>query len=250
MGTQPSSTLSKGLRILRAIASDEGRSSLSAIAAQEGIPLATAHRFARTLQEEGFLSPLSKGHYALGSAMRAMPRTLPGIGETIARLRAPLANLASRYGAFAHFGNLESGMVTYLIKENGTDTELFTREQEQQEAYCSAIGKILLAALPEKELDSYLEDGPFIALTRRTITRPQDIRRELETVRLNGVAYDRHEIRDDLFCMGVPVMDGKGAVMGAISVSFLSCTPDAQMQTRLRRALRRVAEKGRHAPSP
>ena len=52
-------------------------------------------------------------------------------------------------------------MVTYLIKEDAPGAALFTREGMQLEAYCSAVGKLLLSEIPTAELDAYLGDAPF-----------------------------------------------------------------------------------------
>lgn len=240
MGTPASSTLSKGLRLLAAIVADQGRSSLTDIARAQGLPLATAHRLAVTLEDEGFLTRLRKGHFIAGdAAMRMAGAVLPG-----AALRGPLSRLARQYGAFAHFGVLEDGMVTYLVKERGVDADLFTAESMQQEAYCSAMGKVLLAALPDAELDAYLASGPFVALTRQTLTDPEAIRREIEDVRVRGIGFDRREIKDDLYCMAVPVVGEDGAVLGAVSLSLLGRVPEVAEQRRIVRQLRTLAAGG------
>lgn len=239
--TVTSSTLAKGLRLLHAIAADQGRSSLSDIAARQHLPLATAHRLAITLRDEGFLSQIGRGHFMPGPALERLPRTENAMAAMAAQFRTPLARLAERYSICTHFGYLENGMVTYMVKENGTGQSLHTIESGQQEAYCSAIGKVLLAALPEDELDEYLSDGPFIALTPRTITRPDELRQEIAQVRRDGIAFDRQEIRDDLFCMAMPVRGQDENVIAGISLSFLSGPPEPELRTRLRRALKRIS---------
>jgi len=93
--------------------------------------------------------------------------------------------------------------VTYVVREGGTD--LFTVEQMQLEAYCSAIGKILLAALPDAGLAAHRDQGPFVALTPNTITHPALLGQELLGVRDSWVAHDRHEVRSDLYCIAVPL---------------------------------------------
>lgn len=243
MVTKPATTLAKGLRLLGAIVADEGRSSLSAIAESIGLPLPTAHRLAMTLETEGFLERSRKGHYHPGPALRMVGRSETPVSRAAMRLRGPLARLAEKHHAFAHFGVLEDGMVTYLVKEKGLEGELFTEEQAQLEAYCSAVGKVLLAALPSTELDSYLANGPFVALTDRTLTEPAALRREIDVVRQTGVAFDRYEIRDDLFCIGVPVRDARQGVIGAISLSLVADYPNAARISHLRRDLRRIAAK-------
>ena len=238
-----SSTLIKGLRLFESIARDDGRSNLAAIAGELGIPAQTAHRLAMTLETEGFLMRMGKGVYRLGpraAALSALRQETPAFA---ARLRRPLAKLARSFGALAHAGILEDGMVTYVVKEGGDAGTLFTAEKMQLEAYCSAIGKILLADLPGGELDAYLAGGPLVALTANTITDADRLRRELEEVRAGGVAHDRYEIRADLYCMAVALRNGDGRSEGAISLSFVGGAPDPDTERRAIRRLRAIARR-------
>lgn len=235
MTTGASTTLSKGLRLLSAIVADEGRSSLGAIADSLGLPLATAHRLALTLVQEHYLERLQKGYFIPGPAFAA-PTSLQHRAATL--LRGALARLADHYGAFAHFGVLDEGMVTYLVKEGEGKAGLFTSEQSQLEAYCSGIGKVLLAALPQHELEAYLEGGPFVALTANTLTDPDLIRAAVAQIRKSGVGYDRREIREDLFCIAVPVRTLTGETIGAISLTQVGHVPGPAEQARIIRQLR------------
>jgi IclR family acetate operon transcriptional repressor len=238
MATKQSSTLAKGLRLLRAIVADGGRSMLGELAKAQGIPLPTAHRLAVTLEAEGYIERQSKGCYLPGRELSRLMPLIPQLEDRIAiRLRRAMNHLAARHRVLMHFGVLDDGMVTYLVKENGGENELFTEERMQLEAYCSGIGKILLAGLPEEELQVYLGHGPFVALTDRTLTQPDDIRKELEEVRAEGVAFDRFEIRDDVFCMAVPVANPDGRVIGGLSASFLEGVPEAARLAALRRSM-------------
>jgi DNA-binding IclR family transcriptional regulator len=238
MATKQSSTLAKGLRLLQAIVGDGGRSTLSELAKGQAIPLPTAHRLAVTLESEGYIERQSRGCYLPGRELSRIMPLIPQPEDRIAiRLRRPMKNLAARYRVLMHFGVLDDGMVTYLVKENGGEKELFTEERMQLEAYCSGIGKVLLAALPQEELTAYLNNGPFVPLTEHTLTDPDQIERELATVRQEGVAFDRFEIRDDVFCMALPVVDPAGCTIGGLSASFLEGVPDHAELTSLRRSM-------------
>ena len=68
-------------------------------------------------------------------------------------------------------------------------------------------------------LDAYLDDGPFVALTQRTIVDPDMLRAELHEVRLRGYAVDDREIYDDLRCVAVPVRNGRGTAIAALSLA-------------------------------
>ncbi len=242
MATRQSSTLAKGLRLLQAIVADGGRSMLSELAKAQDMPLPTAHRLAVTLEAEGYIERQSKGCYLPDRELSRLMSLIPRAEDRIAvRLRRAMKHLAARHRVLMHFGILDDGMVTYLVKENGGEKELFTKERMQLEAYCSGIGKTLLAALPEEELQAYLDTGPFVALTSRTLTDPGDLRREFAAVREEGVAFDRFEIRDDIFCMAVPVTDTEGGVIGGLSASFLEGVPETARLASLRRSMTTLA---------
>jgi len=238
------SSLVKGLRLLTAVLDDQGRNSLTSIAAQVGIPLPTAHRMVLDLEAEGYLLRVRKGYFLPGHVMQG---EVCNSGESAPQLavllRGQLFRLARDTRAFAHFGVLEEGMVTYLVKERGIDADLFTEERMQLEAYCSAIGKVLLAALPDADLDAYLACGPFVALTPQTLVWPQTIRAEIEAVRTTGVGYDRREIREDLYCIAVPVRSEDSRVVGAISLSMVGYVPNPEERRRIVRKLRAITSR-------
>lgn len=131
--------------------------------------------------------------------------------------RPLLDSLAKRTGLTAHLGMLEDDMVTYLVKARG-DANVLTQEGMQLEAYCSGIGKVLLAAMPERERERYLTSSPFVRLTANTIVDPEILRAALKTVRQTGHARDNGEIDPSVRCIAVPVrLDGR--VFAAISIS-------------------------------
>ena len=136
---------------------------------------------------------------------------------------APLLHrLAARARSVVQLGTLEGDMVTYRLKTGRGAGALFTRTDMQLEAYCSGIGKALLAHLPLAEREAYLGAGPFVALTPCTITDRSQLRDELERVRAQGFALDRGEIAEDLYCVAVPITVPSRGVIAAISISRLS----------------------------
>jgi DNA-binding IclR family transcriptional regulator len=126
----------------------------------------------------------------------------------------------------AHLGVLDGDMVTYLIKESASQVDLFTRENMQLEAYCSAIGKILLAHLTAPALAAYLAAGPFVRLTPNTVIDPAEIQGHLEMVRQTDIAIDNQEVAEDLVCLAVPTRSSTGQVIAAISCSQMPPFPE------------------------
>jgi IclR family acetate operon transcriptional repressor len=211
-------TFDRAIDLLQAVLNDGGASGIGAIAADLNVPPSSAHRIVALLERRGLLVRAGRGRYRAGLALVA---TLPPGALDVALTatgRPVLRELAIETGYTAHLGVLRSDMVTYLVKEGAAAGHLFTREAMQLEAYCSGIGKILLAGLPEEALRNYLEQGEFVALTDQTIIDPLRLDDHLRIVRQQGYALDDREIAADLNCLAVPVRRADGRVVAGISI--------------------------------
>lgn len=217
------------LPLLLRIIADRGEAPLSRQARELAIPLSTAYRAVADLTSAGLVSPGRHGSWLPGfDLIRRAAAIDPR--ELLADIaRSPLRRTAKSFRGTVHLGILEADMVTYLVKERGGGPEVLTRPGMQLEAYCSAIGKMLLASLPTPERDRYLAGGPFFALTPYTITDPEALRRELDRVRTLDHAIDEREISEALRCVAVPVRDRGGEIVAAIS--FTCVIPSRRPQT-------------------
>jgi DNA-binding IclR family transcriptional regulator len=218
-GTPPIASLRRTLATLEAIILDGGHSNVSAIARSLGMPVATAHRQVTTLVAEGYLKATTGGRHIAGARLLSLLQRVDE-KQLIANAAAPvLHRLAMRIGCVVQLGTFESDMVTYRIKTGHGAKALFTKVGMQLEAYCSGMGKVLLAHLPDDQLRAYLAAGPFVALTANTITDPARLGEELGHVRTTGYAIDDGEIVEGLFCIAVPVHAPDDSVPAAVSVS-------------------------------
>ncbi len=97
-----------------------------------------------------------------------------------------------------------------------------SRVGAQQEAYCCALGKVLVAGLDDRRLEEFLHDGKLIALTPQTITEREGLRLEIEAVRQCGYAVDDREVFQTICCVAAPILDPDGRTIAAISLSDTS----------------------------
>jgi DNA-binding IclR family transcriptional regulator len=243
--------LDKALMLLDAVVADNGDSALGAISARAGLPQATAYRLVGALVGRGFLIRCERGRYLPGPRLAAYARTVDP-HAILARVATPfLRDAARRFGSIAHLGVLEGGMVTYLVKVGDGPGAHFTRQGMQLEAYCSGVGKVLLANLPDAERDEYLSQGPFVRLTANTIIDPDLLRAHLRQVRTAGFARDDAEISEDLQCIAVPAPGVGGA---AISMSgpagWLAGRRALSARSALDRAARAIAVRLGSAQGP
>lgn len=212
-------SLEKAFALLTAVAESRGKQTLPALALRANLPLSTAHRLVTTLEGLGLIVREKKGHYYIGPMAMDLARNISP-HDVMARVSRPfLRDLAKRYRMTVHLAVYEHDMVTYIAKEIGGRTAIRTSEGTQLEAYCSGVGKVLLAHLPERVCERYLSEGPFIKLTDRTITDPAKLREELHRIIRRGYAIDDGEILDSLKCVAVPLKNRHGRTCAALSLS-------------------------------
>jgi len=188
---------------------------LSEISHRVGLPKSTVHRLANQLCAVGWLERNSGGYRVglklleLGSV--ALQRT--GLRDAAFR---HLHSLAQRTGLAVHLGILDGGEVVYLDRVTVTRVALPTRVGGREPAYCTAIGKALLAFEDPARLPAVC--GGMRRRTEATIIEQRALRGALESIRKTGVAYDREEAYPGLGCIAAPIRGG-GRVLGAVSVT-------------------------------
>jgi IclR family transcriptional regulator, acetate operon repressor len=231
----------KTLDVLEAVAR-LGSASLPEIQARCGLSMATAHRIMQSLIDRGFVMRMGRADYRLGSVAITLAEGV-SVRDILAPAARPhLLSLSKHTKSNTHLGVWNDGMVAYLVKRRFGKLPVHSAEGAQLEGYCSALGKILLSGMPEDELDRYLADGGFIALTPHTITDPEQLRAEIEDVRRRGWAADNEEIALGLRCIAVPVRGRDGSILAAISISRVGPSVEAEEPTTLLPLLCETAE--------
>ena len=183
-----------------------------------GIPVSTAHRLLRPLVERKFVIRQRRGLYALGiaSVEIAVRADIDSIITTATR--PIMADLAKTCRRTVHLGVFRDNLVRYLVKAESGCRRSPSREEIELEAYCTAIGKALLAQLERDRLEDYLALGDFVPLTDNTIFDVDDLRQEINGVRRQGWAIDRGEMYPELRCLAVPIR-GRTGLLAAVSVT-------------------------------
>lgn len=221
MGTPRIQSVDRAFSLLSHVADSGDGGSLPLMAQRSGLSVATAHRLLATLEKIGAVIRTGPGGYRIGMGVHALTRGSCREDLLIAAAQPVLRRLAQRSGLTVHVGVLSPDlMVTYIAKHHQPCTlPVRTRIGSQLEAYCSALGKVLLAALPAAERSAYLADGPFVSLTANTVVDPVRLAAELEEVLAHGYAVDDCEIYDGLRCVAVPIHDADNTVLAAVSCS-------------------------------
>jgi DNA-binding IclR family transcriptional regulator len=85
--------------------------------------------------------------------------------------------------------------------------------------HCTALGKVLMAFLPEAEIHAILDQQPLIRKTPKTITRKAHLLQHLAEVREQGVAYDLEENTSGITCIAAPIFGRSGQVFAGLSIA-------------------------------
>ena len=240
-GTPVLSSFGRAMELLQLVVRDGGRHKVTHLAQDLEIPNATLYRLLATLTDQGLLQQSRRGHHVAGAQLLSLTPFLQPSRIAAELARESLAKLAANCRAIVHMGTLEDDMVTYLVKEGASNDQLFTREDMQLEAYCTGVGKVLLAVLPVKKREQYLANGPFVALTDNTTIDAATLREELACVTKQGFAVDNREISPDLYCLAVPVPSNDTAIALGISVSRLGEEVDHTQDTNLIASMHKTA---------
>ncbi|HVV26574.1 MAG TPA: IclR family transcriptional regulator [Rhizomicrobium sp.] len=254
MATPTNQSVIKAFHMLKSFrAPDEWLTSCE-LSRRANLPEASGYRLIQTLEKIGAVVRGPRGRYRPGMLLVSLSHNV-AIGELLREASREITTaLSTRFDLTVHLGLLEGGMVTYIAKVcTPTSLSPNTRPGSQLEAYCSGLGKVLLAALPDDQLDSFILDGDLVALTRQTITDRAALRAELKKVRLLGYAVDDREIRADMRCVAVPIHDADGRTVAAMSATDHALRMTEARQTEVREALLEAAaalERKVFPPSP
>ena len=223
MATPKNQSVQKAFALLRSFRGPEEWVSNAELSRRTGLSEACAHRLMKTLEDIGAVVRDRRGSYRPGMVLATLSKDI-AIGDLIrATSEDLLVGLAARLKGVVHVGVLENSMVTYTAKfGEPISVPIPSRVGAQQEAYCSALGKILLAGLPAQQLEDFLYDGDFIALTPQTVTTVGSLRSEIEAVRQRGYAVDNKEVFPTICCIGAPIRDPHGNITAAISFADTS----------------------------
>ncbi|MCK2237688.1 MULTISPECIES: IclR family transcriptional regulator [unclassified Crossiella] len=215
----PGGAVEKALAVLDALAE---HSRVTDLARATGLPKSTVHRVLQTLAEQGFALPDAHGNYLAGPKVLALAGRVLQRLDPARRARPALTGLQAGTGCAVHFAMLFGAELVYVDKvEADKPYRMASRIGMGLPLHSSAIGKAVLAALPEIELSALLGKLRLEARTPRTASTPAVLRERLTGARSAGFAVDDEENEPGVRCVAAAVRDHTGAVIGGVSVSAL-----------------------------
>lgn len=244
---EPSSYLIKpvlrALEVLTLVAESDQELRLTQVATAMALPKSSALRYLRTLSAAGFLHhDPSTDRYGMGTRLWELGQRARG-RRSIRQLATPvMRDLRDLFDETVNLAVLDGPEIVYIeLFESRRGLRMQTTLGAREPVHSTALGKALLAFLPEAEVTAHLPDR-LEPRTGHTLTRLADLRRDLEKTRERGYAIDEGENDEGVVCFGAPILEAGGRPLAALSVSV----PASRLSDQLRADIStEIAERAR-----
>jgi IclR family acetate operon transcriptional repressor len=212
-------SIDRGFDVMQLLAQSPEPMALAEITSRLRLPRTTAFNIVRTLTKRGAVELIPHRGYHLGPLVTDLARARAPSQELIPRLRPFLEEIAARTGETALLSVVSGDEIVFIDKVESPQAIRYTVQVgTRRPMYCSAHGKVALAALSNDEVEGYLLRTPLTAQTAKTIVDSAALKRELARIQRLGHAMSDGEFILDVFSVSVPLLRrGDGVPLGMIS---------------------------------
>ena len=185
-----------------------------------GLHNSTTFHLVKTMVLLGYLRQMPDKLYRVGRPLFTLAAGALDEVEMVALATPVLDDLSAATQESCHFAVRSGRQVIVLARTAGSGPfQLTERAGVVRPAHCTALGKILLAAMGDGQLAKFFAQASLERFTDKTITDAGELMAEIVEVRRSGVAYDDGEFNGEVRCAAVPVTSFTGQVQGAIGIS-------------------------------
>ena len=213
-------SIGRAFAILEEVARNREGIGLADLSKRVGLHNSTTFHLVKTMVSLGYIRQLKDKRYRIGRPLFALAASALDEMEMVSMATPVLEQLSLTTGESSHFAVRMSDDVVVMARTPGPSKfQLTDRVGVVRPAYCTALGKVILAALRPEQFDRYLDRVELKPLTPKTIVDRQRFVQEIEDVRASGVGFDDGEFDEEVRCAAMPVRDFSGQVIGAIGIS-------------------------------
>ena len=212
--------LHKALDILETIR--EGRSgvALADLSRALDLPKPTAYRIVTTMETRGYLSRNASGHYQVTRKFTDLRQDESEEQRLLRAAQPVMQRLVESCRETLNLGVLDAGEVVVISTiESPQSIRMSSKAGNRRYLHSTALGKVLLSGLSEKEVRRLIRIQGMPRLTPRTLVSRQALAKELVQVRKLGYALDNEENEPDGRCLGAPIEGPGGRLVAALSIS-------------------------------
>jgi IclR family transcriptional regulator, pca regulon regulatory protein len=222
--------LSRGLKVIRAFTNQDENLTLSDVARIVNLPRATARRSLLTLEDLGYVES-DRNFFRVAPQVLVLANAYL-TSSSLLRISQPfIERISQQLDQSVSVSILSQGLVVYVARSTKRRVESLHRGVGTQlPAYCTSMGRMLLAYLSEAELAAYLDRAELVKHTSRTVTDPRELAAVIAVVRRQDYCILDQEFELNLRSLSVPLRNASGRVIAAINVSSQSAvTPKRAM---------------------
>ncbi len=236
-------SLARGLVVIQAFSQASPQMTISQLSVKTGLSRAAVRRCLYTLTKLGFAGAEDGSRYSLRPRLLTLSQTYTASSSLSTAAQPILERMSATFRESFSVATLDGDDIVYIARTAGSrvlavDLHIGSRLP----AYCTSMGRVLLAYLPQEELDAYLARAILTPHTTRTITTVDKLQLALRNVRRNGYAVVDQELEVGLRSLAVPVFAPSGRVVATVNLSGNAPRmPVYDMQTRFLPYLRTAA---------
>jgi IclR family KDG regulon transcriptional repressor len=214
-------SLGRAFAILEEVARHRDGIGLAELSKLVGLHNSTTFHLARTLASLGYLRQDKESkRYRIGRPLFALAASALDEIEMVHVATPVLEDLSRETGESGHFGVRMGDAVVVIARTSGLGAfQLTERVGVVRPVHCTALGKIILAALRPDQLKRVIERIELTPATDNSITDAAVLLKEIEEIRRTGIAFDDGEFNAEVRCIAVPVLDFTGQIIGALGIS-------------------------------
>jgi IclR family pca regulon transcriptional regulator len=213
-------SLARGLIVIQAFTQQSPQMTISQLSVKTGLSRAAVRRCLYTLTKLGFAGAEDGSRYSLRPRMLTLSHTYTTSNTLSTAAQPILERMSAALRESFSVATLDGEDIVYIARTQvnrvmAVDLHIGSRLP----AYCTSMGRILLAYLPTEQLEQYLAKVNLIPHTSRTITSVEKLRLALRTIRRNGYALCDQEYEVGLRSLAVPVYSSSGRVVATLNLS-------------------------------
>jgi IclR family transcriptional regulator, pca regulon regulatory protein len=212
-------SLARGLAVIQAFSQRQRELTVSQISAKTGFSRAAVRRCLYTLAKLGFAATDDSRHFHLRPRVLALGHSYISSMPLAATAQPILENVSRILHESCSIATLDRTDIVYIARANVTRImSIDLVVGSRLPAFCTSMGRVLMAALPAEKLDEFLARVEFKRYTERTVANAEKLRQILRLVQRNGYSIVDQELESGLRSMAVPIHDATGRVVAALNV--------------------------------
>ena len=214
-------TVGKAMEVLDLVASFDRAVKFSELQEVSAQPKASLYRFVQTLTSQNMLaySP-ETGTYSLGARLVRLAHSAWKNASLAPIARSHIEHLCQSVEETVHLAQIDNASVVFVDKvQANPNIQTLAQAGMTAPAYCTGVGKAMLAYMSPKRLEIVLQQQSYFPYTPNTLTSAEHVMRDILDIRKHGIAYDKEEHQEGIISIAAPVLMDSGRIIGAVSVA-------------------------------